>query len=182
MHYVRPTNENNFHSSHFSIVKNVRRKMGHNVSVNWPSHCIIRAKHSVFGLAVSGWLWQSMKAIRFLSHGDQMNLWKSRPKWSPNHFLLWKSRPKCSPNLFLSKLMHKLNRWKRGPHIGGTFVVFKKLPKVNNHPMGKNSHNLVTLFSVESQYICRYIDAIQKYRLPYILPIILRKRFLNYTT
>jgi hypothetical protein len=26
-----------------------------------------------------------------------------------------------------------------------TFVIFKKLPKVNNHPKGKNSLNLVTL-------------------------------------
>jgi hypothetical protein len=26
-----------------------------------------------------------------------------------------------------------------------TSVIFKKLPKVNNHPLGENSSNLVTL-------------------------------------
>jgi hypothetical protein len=43
---------------------------------------------------------------------------------------------------YLSKSMHNLNRWKSGPY----FTNFSKaLPKVSNHPIGENSHNLVTL-------------------------------------
>jgi hypothetical protein len=37
---------------------------------------------------------------------------------------------------------------KSGPFIGATFVIFSKLPKVNSHPIGENSPNLVTLVLV----------------------------------
>jgi hypothetical protein len=53
---------------------------------------------------------------------------------------LIKIRPKCSPNLFLSQLMHG----KSSPKCG-LLLSFKKLPKVNDHPMGENWPNLVAL-------------------------------------
>jgi hypothetical protein len=34
---------------------------------------------------------------------------------------------------------------KRNPKVSATSVIFKKISKVNNHPMGENSPNLVTL-------------------------------------
>jgi hypothetical protein len=34
---------------------------------------------------------------------------------------------------------------KNRPKILGTTAIFKKLPEVNNYPVGKNSLNLVTL-------------------------------------
>jgi hypothetical protein len=56
--------------------------------------------------------------------GDQMSLWKSRPKCSPTHFL---SKQKRSPKFFAGS------------------VIFQKIPDVNNHPMDENSPNLVTM-------------------------------------
>jgi hypothetical protein len=53
-------------------------------------------------------------------------------------------------NTLLSKLMHKLNRGKKyryNPKIWATSVILIKLPKVNNHQLGKNSPNLFTLDS-----------------------------------
>jgi hypothetical protein len=42
--------------------------------------------------------------------------------------------------------MHKLNHEKSSPKFWATTsVIFKKLPTVNNHPMGENSPNLFTL-------------------------------------
>jgi hypothetical protein len=41
--------------------------------------------------------------------------------------------------------MHILNCGKEWPKMWGSFLISKKLPKANNHPMGKNSPNLVTL-------------------------------------
>jgi hypothetical protein len=38
---------------------------------------------------------------------------------------------------------------KSSPNIWSTPVIFKKLPKENNHPMGENSPNPVTLLRVE---------------------------------
>jgi hypothetical protein len=32
--------------------------------------------------------------------------------------------------------------------MSDTSVIFNKLPKVNNHPLGENSPNLVTLASI----------------------------------
>jgi predicted RNA-binding protein with EMAP domain len=38
---------------------------------------------------------------------------------------------------FLSNLIRNLNRGESSPNMLGTFVIFKKLTKVNNHPMGE---------------------------------------------
>jgi hypothetical protein len=39
-----------------------------------------------------------------------------------------------------------------------TSVIFKKLPKVNNYPLGENSPNLVTLPGLKSQALCFNAD------------------------
>jgi hypothetical protein len=39
---------------------------------------------------------------------------------------------------------------KSSPQNQATSVVFKKLPKENNGPLGKNSSNLVTLFETNA--------------------------------
>jgi hypothetical protein len=61
---------------------------------------------------------------------DQMSLWKNSPKCSPTHF--------CTQTL-----MHNLNRGESSQKR--FFLTFRKLPRVNNHPMGENSLNLATL-------------------------------------
>jgi hypothetical protein len=40
---------------------------------------------------------------------------------------------------------------KSSQKMRATFLVFKTLPKVNNHPMGENSPNLVTLLLIASR-------------------------------
>jgi hypothetical protein len=42
----------------------------------------------------------------------------------------------------MSKLMHNLNRGKSSSQMWATFVIFIKLPKDNNRPLGENSPNL----------------------------------------
>jgi hypothetical protein len=50
------------------------------------------------------------------------------------------------PNPFLSKLMHSLNRVKKYIAQNACYLCnIKKLPKVNDHLMGENLPNLVTL-------------------------------------
>jgi hypothetical protein len=56
-----------------------------------------------------------------------------------------KNRPKGPNPFFVKKFIHSLNRGKSGPDMWAASVIFKLLAKVNNHPMGKNSPNLVTL-------------------------------------
>jgi hypothetical protein len=46
--------------------------------------------------------------------------------------------------IFLSKLIHNLYRVTKDPK-NAFYVIFRKLPKVNNHPLAENSPNLVTL-------------------------------------
>jgi hypothetical protein len=41
--------------------------------------------------------------------------------------------------------MHIFNHKKIGQKMWAIFLIFKNLPKVNNHPLGENSPNLVTL-------------------------------------
>jgi hypothetical protein len=41
--------------------------------------------------------------------------------------------------------MHNINRGKSSPKVWATFLIFKKLPKVNKHPIGEHSPILVTL-------------------------------------
>jgi hypothetical protein len=72
----------------------------------------------------------------YLEQGDQMNLLQNRQK--------------CSLPEFLSKLIHNflIHNFKRGkssPKMWATSESFKKLPKVNNDPIGEKSPNLVTL-------------------------------------
>jgi hypothetical protein len=46
---------------------------------------------------------------------------------------------------FLSKLTHNLNCGKKQPTMWATSVFKKTLSRVNNHPSGENSPDLVTL-------------------------------------
>jgi hypothetical protein len=55
------------------------------------------------------------------------------------------SRPEKSPTLVLSISILNFYRGKKKPNTWAISVIFKKVPKVNNHPIGKNSPNLVTL-------------------------------------
>jgi hypothetical protein len=41
--------------------------------------------------------------------------------------------------------MHNFYRGKNCPIFSATWVIFKKVPKVNNRSKGENSPNLVTL-------------------------------------
>jgi hypothetical protein len=58
---------------------------------------------------------------------------------------LVKNSTKCGATLIMSKILHLFFGGKSGPEIWATFVIFKRLPKENNHPIGENSPNLVTL-------------------------------------
>jgi hypothetical protein len=58
---------------------------------------------------------------------------------------LSKNRPKCSPSHILQNKYKNFTIEKSSPEILATFVIFKKLSKENNHPLGENSPNLVTL-------------------------------------
>jgi hypothetical protein len=72
--------------------------------------------------------------VKMSDQGDQMSLWKNRPKFGQIHF--------CQ-NLY----MYNFYRGKNSPAVWATIVpVFKKLPKENNLPIRENWPNLVTLF------------------------------------
>jgi hypothetical protein len=67
-----------------------------------------------------------------------------------NQMRLLKDRPKYSPNGVLTKLLHNFYGGKKKLTkfvyiLLSTYFCNKKLPKVNNHPIGENSPNLVTL-------------------------------------
>jgi hypothetical protein len=53
---------------------------------------------------------------------------------------------------FSSKLINNLKRGKSIPNVWATFVILKKVPKVNCHPMSENSPNLVTLMGTPFQW------------------------------
>jgi hypothetical protein len=59
-----------------------------------------------------------------------------------------KNRPKCGPTALLSKLINIVFRDKLKP-IYLDYFGNLQLPKENNHPIGENSPNLVTLASNE---------------------------------
>jgi hypothetical protein len=48
-------------------------------------------------------------------------------------------------------MIHNLYHGKSRPKISATTVVFVKLPKPINRPMGKNSSNMVTVMYVQTQ-------------------------------
>jgi hypothetical protein len=48
-------------------------------------------------------------------------------------------------NVFCQNQCITSTEGKGAPKIGASSVIFKKMPKVNNHPMGEYSPNLVTL-------------------------------------
>jgi hypothetical protein len=50
-----------------------------------------------------------------------------------------------SLNQCLSKLIHTYTKEKSSPKFWASIAIFKKIPKVHNHPMDENSPNLVTL-------------------------------------
>jgi hypothetical protein len=56
--------------------------------------------------------------------------------------------------------MHKLNREKSCTKVWTASVIFDKLPKVNTHPTGLNSPNLVTLTDIHRKekrpYTCMF--------------------------
>jgi hypothetical protein len=56
-----------------------------------------------------------------------------------------KSRPKCSPTTFCQKCYILGTVKTNSPKFCTTSVIFKLLPKVNTHPIGGYSPNLVTL-------------------------------------
>jgi hypothetical protein len=57
---------------------------------------------------------------------------------------LRKNRPKMWPNPLIVKI-HTSHLWKKYLKNVGYFCNSKKLPKLNNRPLGENSLNLVTL-------------------------------------
>jgi hypothetical protein len=79
-------------------------------------------------------IFSTLKDTLAYTQGDQLSLWKNRPACGPTHFCQYKyitySVEKSSP-IFLA-----------------TFVIFLKLPRVNNRPMGENLPNLVTLLKI----------------------------------
>jgi hypothetical protein len=91
----------------------------------WIWHCwratpFFNLKHKkVFYFALKlqpsdNWRIPTHDVITVVTQGDQMGLWKNRPK--------------CSPPHFLSKLTHYFHRAKRSPRIYATWVTSKKLP------------------------------------------------------
>jgi hypothetical protein len=61
----------------------------------------------------------------------------------PDEFV--KKWPKMLPNLLFAKIITKHLLWGKAAQNVGYFGNLKKLSKVNNHPLGENSPNLVTL-------------------------------------
>jgi hypothetical protein len=100
--------------------------------------------HSVWGFEVS----VDCKKRLSSNHSKVSKRSIFTPLW-PDEFA--KSRPKCSPIHFLLKVIDKFYRGKSSPVICASSLIFTKLPKVNSHPIGKNSPNLVTL--IHSQCI-----------------------------
>jgi hypothetical protein len=49
------------------------------------------------------------------------------------------------PNPFLLKLIQNLYFGKNSPKLWATSVIFEKLPKDNNRPLGENSPTVATL-------------------------------------
>jgi hypothetical protein len=82
-------------------------------------------------------------------HGDNhilgVKTTEKVPGWPDK---LVKNCPTCGPTHFLSKLIHNLHKSckKVSPQNGlPAFVIVNKMSKANNHPMGQNAPNLVTL-------------------------------------
>jgi hypothetical protein len=68
-----------------------------------------------------------------------------RPKQG-DQMSVGKSGPKSGPNNFFAKINPQLVPWKKVAQKCALLLqFFKPLPKVNNHPLGENSPNLVTL-------------------------------------
>jgi hypothetical protein len=53
------------------------------------------------------------------------------------------------PNPCFAKINTPYVLWRKvAKKIWVTFAIFEKLPRVNNHPKGKNSPNLVTMAAI----------------------------------
>jgi hypothetical protein len=77
--------------------------------------------------------------------GDQMSLWKIRPKCSPTHFCeIHKNITYTAENKSLQ--IYKCYFWK-----------FSRTFRVNNRPIGKKSPNLATLLPGQALYVCMYV-------------------------
>jgi hypothetical protein len=72
-------------------------------------------------------------ALRFLCWGLSRGLECRSISFQCDQMSLWINHPKCGPTA------------KKVAKNGATSVIFKKLHKVNNHTMGKNSSDPVTL-------------------------------------
>jgi hypothetical protein len=79
------------------------------------------------GVKTRSWSWSCFES----GQGDQMRLWKFRPK--------------CSQAYFCQNLYVFCTKETRSTKVWATFVIFKKLPKVNNRPLGEKLHNLFAL-------------------------------------
>jgi hypothetical protein len=60
---------------------------------------------------------------------------------------LWKNRPKSSPSRLLSKLKHNFYRGNKQPNNLGYFCNLQKATHSKQSPIGENSPNLVTLIA-----------------------------------
>jgi hypothetical protein len=67
---------------------------------------------------------------------------------------LWQNRPKCRPTNFCQNYYIIYTEEKNG----ATFVIFIKLPKVNDRPLGENSPNLVILGGYFTSLACSEAD------------------------
>jgi hypothetical protein len=67
----------------------------------------------------------------YFKQGDQMSVWKSRPK--------------CSPTHFRSELMQNFNLGNGSSWKCASFESLIKQHKVNKHPLGEKSPNPITL-------------------------------------
>jgi hypothetical protein len=47
--------------------------------------------------------------------------------------------------------------------MSATSVIFTKLPKISNHPLGENSPNLVTVFATESKKVVKCDEKFANY-------------------
>jgi hypothetical protein len=82
-------------------------------------------------------------------------------------------------SICLSKLMHSSYRRKSSPEMCFASIIFKPRLKVNNHPLGEFSHNLVTLF-LSFEYLFRYSFSVKPSNRPRFAPEWSNKRFFRH--
>jgi hypothetical protein len=89
-----------------------------------------------------------------------------------------KNRPKFIPIYFHQTYCTTFTVAKKCPTIGATSVMFIKLPKVNYHPLGENSPNLVTLLvTLFLEFVSKFASVGSIFRTPRLKANWSRKRF-----